>query len=361
MVNACELFYTLYCMKISIPQLPSAPAEKPAEALPRQDNPDLEEDAALFRQSLDENQAAAENQPGARRAGPEHGAEARYQPGAAGARRHERHGAAVHHHEHGATGAHPHEPGATGAHRHEPGAAGTHSHEPGMAGTHPHEPGAAGAHHHEPGAAGTHSHEPGMAGTHPHEPGAAGATQQQKAINKPAPDAHKAGATAQDDVAAPAEADDKDRAEITETGQDLYQFMAVQETRSHEIAAQQAGEVSQPIISQELVDKVADRILVSVGHDGQDREVRILVKDSVLQNTEVSLKYEQGDLVVNFITQSATDNALLNNSSQAIKTTLEKALDGGVRVNVSAETDDAGNTRDDRRSRGMYIDEEESN
>ncbi|MCY4337200.1 MAG: hypothetical protein OXD47_00175 [Gammaproteobacteria bacterium] len=376
-------------MKISTPRPPSAPATTPTGVRPQQDNPGLEDDAALFRQSLDENRTASEGQPEARRAGAERGAAARYQPEPTGARPHLRHGGAPHHRDHGTAGAHArgtagaHAPGATeaperaadgararaatGANKH--GTAGLHEHaaaEGGqheiagtprheLAGTHPRT--TAGTPRHEPGTGVTDAgtHEPGLQGTQSHQSGLADAAQQQP---KPAPGTDPAGAAAPDDAASPAQTEDKDTAATTEPGQDLYQLLAAQEARSHEIATQKAAQVAAPTISPELVDKVAERILVTVNNLDQNKEVRILVKDTVLQNTEVALKYEEGRLVVNFMTQSAADNSLLTNNSQTLKESLQQALGGEVRVDVNADTGDA----DPRRhSKGLYLDDEQDN
>lgn len=377
-------------MKISTHQLPAVPAEKPAEARPRQDSPGLEEDAALFRQSLDGNPAAAENQPGAR------GAEARHGIRAPGALRHDRHTAATHRHERGAAGVQSNEPGQAGAQHDEQGRAGAQRDARGGDQAQPDERGAAGAQRDAQGRAGLQRNEYGRAGAQPgaggmgqaqpgersavgaqrnkrgrdglqsnkqdragaqrNEPGRAGAAKAHGALPGAARGDDRADATVPDDTSTFAEADG---AAGAGTGPDLSQFMAMQEARSHEIAAQKAGGSAQPAISRELVDKVADRILVSLGRDGQDREVRIRVKDTALQDTEVSVKYERGELVVNFMTQSAADQALLQNGSQALKASLEQALDGNVRVHVSAGADDAGDTGDRQRSRGAYLDEEE--
>ena len=346
-------------MKVSMPELPFVSVQ-PARPAPLQEagEQDVEQDAALFRQSLSENKesdASKQTSP----AGQEQADAAEGRPGTQGAAQHGRdlHDAARH--KPGKQDAAQHERAAQDAARHEHGTADAARHEHGTADAARHEPGTADAARHEPGTADAARHEPGTADAARHEHGTADAAAQQGGMNKAAADNVGPQAAQAGDSPGAAETDEKDTETPVETGQDLQQLLATQEARSHDIAAQGTAEVA-PAISPELVDNVAERILVSVGNDGQDREVRILVKDSVLQNTEVSLKYEQGDLVVNFITQSASDNVLLNNNSQALQTSLEKALDGGVRVNVSAETGDAGDARDDRRSRGMYIDEEEN-
>ena len=327
-------------MKVSMPQLPFVPAQQAPAAPPQEAvEQDVEQDAALFRQSLSENEAPDAGRQTQDRTGQEQADAADGRPGTPGTMGRE----------HELQDATRHKPGNPGAARHE--------REPQDAARH--KPGKPAAAQHKDGTTGAARHETATADAARHESGTTGAAAQQGGANKAATGDAGPQAAHADDSPGAAETDEKDADAPAEPGQDLHQLLATQEARSHEIATQGTGDVA-PAISPELVDNVAERILVSVGNDGQDREVRILVKDSVLQNTEVSLKYEQGDLVVNFITQSASDNALLNNSSQALQTSLEKALDGGVRINVSAETGDAGDARDDRRSRGMYLDEEEN-
>ena len=333
-------------MKISTPRPPSAPAATPTGARPQQDNAALQEDAELFRQSLDGKQPAAEKQPEARGAGTEHGA-ARYQSAPVGTRprqRHERAGAGAH--QHGA--AEPHRHGV--AETPERATAGTPQY--GIAGTPPRARERAGT---QPGADGadTGTCKPGAQSTQSHQSGPDSVAQRQP---KPAFETDQADATESDAAASPVQTDAKDPVATTEPGQDLYRLLATQEARAHEIATQKAAQVATPTIAPELINKVAERILVTVNNIDQNKEVRILVKDTVLQNTEVALKHEEGRLVVNFMTQSAADNALLSNNSQTLKESLQQALGGEVRVGINADT--GGDADPQRHSRGLYLDDE---
>ena len=123
---------------------------------------------------------------------------------------------------------------------------------------------------------------------------------------------------------------------------------------------QPAEAAAPPAISSELVADIAQRILVSAAEHGQDKEVRIQVKDTVLNDTEVVISRQKGELVVVFETRSHTDNVLLSNSRDAMTATLQAALDGPVRIDINAESPDTDpRDRHDQRSRGMYIQEDD--
>ena len=136
--------------------------------------------------------------------------------------------------------------------------------------------------------------------------------------------------------------------------QDLQQLLAEQMMRSQTASMQRAEISAAETISPQLVSDVAQRILVSAGKEGHDKEVRIQIKDSLLQDTEVFIARRQGELQITFVTQSPSDTAILTRSRDAIATSLEQALDGSVKVNVEADTDSR-----DRHSRGEYIEQEE--
>ena len=150
----------------------------------------------------------------------------------------------------------------------------------------------------------------------------------------------------------------KDEAGTTDTGadvqQDLQQLLAEQMMRSQTASMQRTEVSTADSISPQLVSDVAQRILVSAGTEGQGKEVRIQIKDSLLQDTEVFIAHRQGELQVTFVTQSPADSAVLARSRDAITTSLEQALDGSVKVNVEADTDSR-----ERRSRGEYIEQED--
>lgn len=160
-----------------------------------------------------------------------------------------------------------------------------------------------------------------------------------------------------------AETRDETRAEAgVDAQQELQQQMAAQVMQARTAApAPRAEAAAPPAISSEVVADVAQRILVSAGEHGQDKEVRIQVKDTVLNDTEVVIARQQGELVVVFETRSHTDNVLLGNSRDAMTAALQEALDGPVRIDINAETPDTDpRDRHDRRSRGMYVQDDDA-
>ena len=146
-----------------------------------------------------------------------------------------------------------------------------------------------------------------------------------------------------------------------EAQQDLQDLLATQVSQARMATPVQPAEAAAPpAISSELVADIAQRILVAAAEHGQDKEVRIQVKDTVLNDTEVVISRQKGELVVVFETRSHTDNVLLSNSRDAMTATLQAALDGPVRIDINAESPDTDpRDRHDQRSRGMYIQEDD--
>ena len=145
-----------------------------------------------------------------------------------------------------------------------------------------------------------------------------------------------------------------------ETQQNLQDLLAMQVAQSRMAPVQRAEASALQAISPELVADIAQRILVSAAEHGQDKEVRIQIKDTVLKDTEVVISRRQGELIVVFETRSHTDNVLLSNGRDAITASLQEALEGPVRIDINAENPDTDpRDRRDRRTRGMYIQEDD--
>ena len=170
-----------------------------------------------------------------------------------------------------------------------------------------------------------------------------------------------AGAAGKKDAAVLETTDETGPEAGVEAQQDLQDLLATQVSQARMAAPVQPAEAAAPpAISSELVADIAQRILVSAAEHGQDKEVRIQVKDTVLNDTEVVISRQKGELVVVFETRSHTDNVLLSNSRDAMTATLQAALDGPVRIDINAESPDTDpRDRHDQRSRGMYIQEDD--
>ena len=107
----------------------------------------------------------------------------------------------------------------------------------------------------------------------------------------------------------------------------------------------------------ELVEQVADRILVSMPDSGAPGEVRISLKQSILDGSDVRIFHEGGELKVVFVTETESAQRFLADNRQRFQQTLEERLqDQRVHVQVEAPNRD-GSSREDRhgRSRQQYV------
>ena len=160
-------------------------------------------------------------------------------------------------------------------------------------------------------------------------------------------------------AATPTTGMDKSLQDKTDSGaqQDLQQLLAMQMMHSQTTALQHTEATHAPqTISSELVSEVAQRILVSADNSGGNKEVRIRIKDKILQDTEAVITREKGELTITFQTRAPADSVLLNDSRTAMTASLEKALGGPVNINIEADTD----SQQERRSKGMYIEPEDN-
>ena len=107
----------------------------------------------------------------------------------------------------------------------------------------------------------------------------------------------------------------------------------------------------------ELADQVADRILVSMPDSSTPGEVRISLKQSILDGSEVRIFHEGGELKVVFVAETESAQRLLFNNKERLQQTLEERLqDQKVQIDVEAPGRD-GASREDRhgRSRQQYV------
>lgn len=120
-------------------------------------------------------------------------------------------------------------------------------------------------------------------------------------------------------------------------------------TRAEGLAAGRGGDL------QQIVQAVADRVMVSEGGDGA-QEVRIHLKDSVLPGVEVRVRQEQGRMVVEFVSQNADSTRFLDAQRGALGAMLEGRLktDVEVRVTTSDGTETSGESGNGR-SREDYV------
>jgi len=100
----------------------------------------------------------------------------------------------------------------------------------------------------------------------------------------------------------------------------------------------------------ELADKLADRILVTDRSASTDSEVRIKLNESVLQGAEITLRRDQGEIVIQMTVANGDLREQLQPHTGNLQYSLEKRLDAPVRIQVNVQTD-AGDSSGDGRSR----------
>ena len=107
----------------------------------------------------------------------------------------------------------------------------------------------------------------------------------------------------------------------------------------------------------ELAEQVADRVLVSMPRPGAPGEVRISLKQSILDGSEVRVFHEGGELKVVFLAETESAQRFLADNRAQLQQTLGERLQG-LRVQVEVEAPDRGGaSREDKRgrSRQQYV------
>ena len=113
----------------------------------------------------------------------------------------------------------------------------------------------------------------------------------------------------------------------------------------------------------ELAEQVADRILVSMPDSNGRGEVRISLKQSILDGSDVRIFHEGGELKVVFVAATESAQRFLADNKALLQQTLGDRLQD-QRVQVEVETPNRGGTsheEDNRgRSRQQYVRQEDS-
>lgn len=108
----------------------------------------------------------------------------------------------------------------------------------------------------------------------------------------------------------------------------------------------------------EIAQRLADRILVSDPSKTGDSEVRIHLRDAVLQGSEITFRHDQGQLIVAFnVPTSGMQDQLLQQTGN-LQQQLETRLHENVRVEVNVQADSSGSQGEGRsRNQRDIIDE----
>ena len=126
-----------------------------------------------------------------------------------------------------------------------------------------------------------------------------------------------------------------------------------------ELGQARAPEGAQAPVSHaaELADEVADRILVSMPDSNAPGEVRISLKQSILDGSEVRISHEGGELEVVFVARTESAERLLVDIREQFQQKLgERLPDQRVHVEVEASNRGGSSEEEDRRrSRQRYV------
>ncbi len=93
---------------------------------------------------------------------------------------------------------------------------------------------------------------------------------------------------------------------------------------------------------EQLADRLAERILVSDRSHTTDSEVRIQLRESVLPGTEITLRHDQGQLVVSFNVTQADTASLLMPQTDDLQRALTQKLNESVRIEVNVSSQESG-------------------
>lgn len=111
-----------------------------------------------------------------------------------------------------------------------------------------------------------------------------------------------------------------------------------------------AGQAGQAGQLGELAQEIASRVMVSKGDANSAGEVRIQLKDGMLQNTEVRVSVLDGKTQITFVSGNMDSANMLHQRSGDMQTELSKRLGDNVEVKVMSE-DEARQSDQDGQSR----------
>ena len=112
----------------------------------------------------------------------------------------------------------------------------------------------------------------------------------------------------------------------------------------------------------ELAEQIADRILVSMPDSGAPGEVRISLKQSILDGSDVRIFHEEGELKVVFVAETESAQRFLASNREHLQQALgERLQDQRVRVEVELPNRGGASREDNRgRSRQQYVPQDDS-
>ena len=141
----------------------------------------------------------------------------------------------------------------------------------------------------------------------------------------------------------------KDRPEDTSPANAILQNMMPKPVQ--EVDEAKAVDAPQPVQQlNDVVQQVADRILVGESSETGQAEVRITLKDNVLDGTEIRVSGNAGAYEITFVADNKDIETFLANRQEQITTALGEKLDKEIKVAVT-DRDGTPNQQGDQRGR----------
>ncbi|CAM2005077.1 type III secretion HpaP family protein [Acanthopleuribacter pedis] len=142
-------------------------------------------------------------------------------------------------------------------------------------------------------------------------------------------------------------------------GEAILGMLQQNHSATGEVSAAQAPKAAQMV--SDIADKIVDRILVSDAASMGKDEVRLILKNSVLPETEVRITREGGNLEIQLVTKDTDAYRLLNDRTDNLQHFLKEKLkdnDINVRLQFAEGSERGENQRDQdgrsRQQRNLY-------
>ncbi|MCP3877888.1 MAG: hypothetical protein GY701_05765 [Sulfitobacter sp.] len=98
----------------------------------------------------------------------------------------------------------------------------------------------------------------------------------------------------------------------------------------------------------EIADKIANRIMVTDKSVSTDSEVRIQLNDSTLRGSEISIRRDQGQVVIGFTVPDSQVSSTLTPHTDDLQRSLEQRINEPVRVEVNVQSGGSDSQGDGR-------------
>ncbi|MBW2067578.1 MAG: hypothetical protein JRI31_01675 [Deltaproteobacteria bacterium] len=137
-----------------------------------------------------------------------------------------------------------------------------------------------------------------------------------------------------------------------------FNILLPQQSASPNMDSVDRIKISKATIPDEVYE-IANQILVSNPEFSNKDEVRIVLKESFLPETEIRIRKESDGISVEFITKSEDSFRFLSPHTDSLRTVLEDRL--GAQVNVQLQFSGSGEQQDGRSRQRRFVWEEKEN